>query len=146
METKQQPKKKKPEAPTQYSFTLRSTLFDSQVFSFVADTCSILMKPTPRTIEMEQFVTWLESLRELTAIPIPAKIFGSLPNLGYRKPTDELPEIIEKCFQYVESNALQVEGIYRLSGSGAKVEEYVEAFNSGTFVNLGTVSNRFVTS
>lgn len=145
-------KKKKTEGQ-QYSFSLRSQLFDTQAFSFAVDTCSAMsmtakvaffllpltLLKNGRTIERERFLSWLESLRELTAIPLPTRIFGASPNMGYTKPNDELPEIIQKSFQYVEANALHVEGIYRLSGSAAKVAEYVEEFNAGKFVNFDLV-------
>lgn len=132
-------KDKKSEPVIQYSFTLCSQLFETQAFGFIVDACSIAAKPGPRTIERDRFLCWLESIRELTAIPAPAKIFGASPNMGYTKPTDELPEIIQKSFQYVEANALNVEGIYRLSGAAAKVAEYVEQFNAGKFVNFDQV-------
>jgi hypothetical protein len=49
----------------------------------------------------------------------------------------ELPAIIHRCIEYVETkNGLLEEGIYRLSGSSALVKKLKKRFNEGNYIVL----------
>lgn len=47
-----------------------------------------------------------------------------------------IPYIVEHCIEYIDRCALNVEGIFRLSGSQVQIDKYREQFNSGIMVDL----------
>jgi hypothetical protein len=59
------------------------------------------------------------------------RVFG-VPLAQTIPPGRELPPLVEDCIRYLEERALDVEGIFRLSGSTTAIEKYVEMYNSGT--------------
>jgi hypothetical protein len=51
----------------------------------------------------------------------------------------ELPKVVEKCCTAIRENALDVVGIYRLSGTTSKIQKLKVAFDRGTlFLFLGS--------
>mmetsp|Transcript_11826 Transcript_11826/g.20239 ORF Transcript_11826/g.20239 Transcript_11826/m.20239 type:complete len:788 (+) Transcript_11826:52-2415(+) len=53
----------------------------------------------------------------------------------------ELPEIVPKCIEYIEERALDVEGIFRLSGSAVLIQEYKQKFDNGEDVSFENESD-----
>lgn len=54
----------------------------------------------------------------------------------------ELPAVVYRCIEYLEAkNAAQEEGIYRLSGSAAKMKKLKERFNKGNNTKVGVRTN-----
>jgi hypothetical protein len=47
-----------------------------------------------------------------------------------------IPYIVEHCIKYIDDKALEVEGIFRLSGSATTIDKYREQFNQGIMVDL----------
>merc|ERR1712137_347440 len=48
----------------------------------------------------------------------------------------ELPKIVPLCIEYIEERALDVEGIFRLSGSAVLIQEYKQKFDAGEDVSF----------
>eukprot|EP01119_Soliformovum_irregulare_P021109 TRINITY_DN6971_c0_g2_i1.p1 TRINITY_DN6971_c0_g2~~TRINITY_DN6971_c0_g2_i1.p1 ORF type:complete len:753 (+),score=275.78 TRINITY_DN6971_c0_g2_i1:22-2259(+) len=46
-------------------------------------------------------------------------------------PGKDMPEIVQLCIKYISENALDVVGIFRLSGSALQIEEYKQSFDRG---------------
>jgi hypothetical protein len=57
-----------------------------------------------------------------------------------------IPPIITKTIAYLDQNALEVEGIFRLSGSANKIESIKDEFDLGLEVDLATVEDPHVVS
>lgn len=53
----------------------------------------------------------------------------------------ELPKIVPKCIEYIEERALDVEGIFRLSGSAVLIQEYKQKFDTGEDVSFENESD-----
>eukprot|EP01027_Heterolobosea_sp_BB2_P019387 GEZU01027207.1.p1 GENE.GEZU01027207.1~~GEZU01027207.1.p1 ORF type:complete len:116 (-),score=16.04 GEZU01027207.1:63-371(-) len=54
------------------------------------------------------------------------------PIFGARlKPNAEVPEFIVKAFKYLEENALQEEGIFRVPGNNTEIKEYKKRIDAG---------------
>jgi len=53
----------------------------------------------------------------------------------------ELPKIVPKCIEYIEERALNVEGIFRLSGSAVLIQEYKQKFDQGEDVSFENESD-----
>eukprot|EP00002_Diphylleia_rotans_P023789 TRINITY_DN4682_c0_g1_i2.p1 TRINITY_DN4682_c0_g1~~TRINITY_DN4682_c0_g1_i2.p1 ORF type:complete len:569 (-),score=128.72 TRINITY_DN4682_c0_g1_i2:261-1967(-) len=51
--------------------------------------------------------------------------------LLYSGPRAILPTAVSKSIEWIENNALDVEGIFRLSGSASEIESYKESFDRG---------------
>jgi len=52
----------------------------------------------------------------------------------------QIPLIMQQCIDYITQNALQTEGIFRLSGSASEIEMYKNSFNRGEEVDLNQCS------
>jgi hypothetical protein len=57
-----------------------------------------------------------------------------------------IPPIITKTVVYLDQNGLEVEGIFRLSGSANKIESYKDEFDLGLDVDLSTCEDPHVVS
>lgn len=88
----------------------------------------------------EEIDEWVNTLKPLCLCNKPVQrnkklIFGgSLQDA--LKPDQDIPDIITKTVEYVKEKALDVEGIFRLSGGAVKIESYVAIFNKGGDVDL----------
>eukprot|EP00002_Diphylleia_rotans_P033332 TRINITY_DN7073_c0_g1_i1.p1 TRINITY_DN7073_c0_g1~~TRINITY_DN7073_c0_g1_i1.p1 ORF type:complete len:373 (+),score=81.03 TRINITY_DN7073_c0_g1_i1:294-1412(+) len=49
----------------------------------------------------------------------------------YSGPRATLPSVVSKSIEWIELNALDIEGIFRLSGSSSEIDAYKEAFDRG---------------
>lgn len=64
------------------------------------------------------------------------RVFGaSLAQLCGNEPS-KIPYLVSHCIQYLDSKALDTEGIFRLSGSQVQIDRYRDQFNSGVQVDL----------
>mmetsp|Transcript_328 Transcript_328/g.453 ORF Transcript_328/g.453 Transcript_328/m.453 type:complete len:805 (+) Transcript_328:1-2415(+) len=52
------------------------------------------------------------------------------------KDGEDIPNIVKQCIAYIQQKALDVVGIFRLSGSATTIEEYRKAFDAGEPVDL----------
>eukprot|EP01096_Ripella_sp_DP13-Kostka_P009843 TRINITY_DN3795_c0_g2_i1.p1 TRINITY_DN3795_c0_g2~~TRINITY_DN3795_c0_g2_i1.p1 ORF type:complete len:790 (-),score=430.49 TRINITY_DN3795_c0_g2_i1:21-2390(-) len=69
-------------------------------------------------------------------------VFGiPLEDLMARHPGLEVPPIVTTCIDYIDERALQVEGIFRLSGSATLIEKYKNLYNSGEDVDFSNESD-----
>jgi hypothetical protein len=50
--------------------------------------------------------------------------------------TGELPSVVVKCIEYIESKGLEDEGIFRVPGSNQAMEAFKEDFNLGREVDF----------
>lgn len=72
------------------------------------------------------------------------KVFGvSMVEVLARGTTDIVP-LVQKSIEYIEKNALDVEGIFRLSGSATEIQQLKKAFDDGEDVNLEKVRDPHV--
>ncbi|CAI2349839.1 unnamed protein product [Caenorhabditis sp. 36 PRJEB53466] len=55
--------------------------------------------------------------------------------------SSDLPPVVSQCINEVESRGLDVEGIYRVSGSHEHMEKLRQQFDSNQYVDLSTVSD-----
>lgn len=62
-------------------------------------------------------------------------VFG-VPLAQTIPPGHELPPLVEQCIHYLDERALDIEGIFRLSGSTTAIEKYVAMYNSGVTPDL----------
>lgn len=75
------------------------------------------------------------------------RVFGiGLKEILSRKSHRErfVPAIISDCINYLRTNSLNEEGLFRLSGSSIKLTYYKEKYDSGATVNLNDVDDHNV--
>jgi hypothetical protein len=46
----------------------------------------------------------------------------------------EIPDIVSQSVKYIDQKALDVVGIFRLSGSSIRIDEYKQAFDKGNLL------------
>ena len=70
-----------------------------------------------------------------TALPPPLKpVFGVNLDDLYARDQTAVPMIVYQCMQAVDLFGLDVEGIYRLSGTASHVQQIKALFDHGTFL------------
>ncbi|MDP2434737.1 MAG: SH3 domain-containing protein [archaeon] len=89
---------------------------------------------------------WIAVLQPVTGRPVikegeepnaPKKVFGG----KLEDACDAgkvIPYVVLDAIQYIETKALQVEGIFRLSGSAPKIQQYIAQYNLGERANFAT--------
>ncbi|ORZ22572.1 hypothetical protein BCR42DRAFT_319898 [Absidia repens] len=108
-----------------------------------------LMQTLPGAISADQATALMNSLGDPSNLPATAKQISHGPNQVFGIPLDdavkvcrishdyELPAVVYRCIEYLEAkDAAQEEGIYRLSGSAAKIKKLKEKFNQEGDVRL----------
>ncbi len=55
-----------------------------------------------------------------------------------------VPIIVHKCLQFVESTGLDIEGLYRINGEKAKIRKLILAFNQGVCGGMKKMSHSFL--
>jgi hypothetical protein len=87
----------------------------------------------------------LSSKGSSSASPSPSSPHGTgyygVPIEKVTPPNAEVPYIVEHAIKVLEEKSMQVEGIFRLSGSSAQIDKLKSEFNSGTLIDLKTVSD-----
>lgn len=95
----------------------------------------------------EEASLWVEHLRKFTSTEMPPsggtspRSKQTIPYFGGKLEvalTDgrEIPYVVEHCINLLRERALEVEGIFRLSGSQVQIEKYRNEFNCGVLVDL----------
>eukprot|EP00002_Diphylleia_rotans_P023561 TRINITY_DN4639_c0_g1_i4.p1 TRINITY_DN4639_c0_g1~~TRINITY_DN4639_c0_g1_i4.p1 ORF type:complete len:570 (+),score=124.11 TRINITY_DN4639_c0_g1_i4:71-1780(+) len=74
----------------------------------------------------------------------PQQIFGSLLETAVKirqsiEPQAKIPFIVEDAVAYLEKNAMDIEGIFRISGSASEVQSWKEKYNTGYRLDLSKV-------
>lgn len=67
------------------------------------------------------------------------RVFGTPLSDCFRKHKNHvriLPPILTKTIGYLDQRGLEVEGIFRLAGSASLIEQYRDAFDLGSHINL----------
>lgn len=74
-------------------------------------------------------------------------VFGvDLSLLPYNKP-DEVPFVVQRCTSEIESRALSIQGVYRVSGSKPRIQKLCQAFEEQKeLVDLSDLSPHDITS
>ncbi len=57
-------------------------------------------------------------------------------SLKKRKQAGIIPRIVRDCCKHIQDNGLSVEGLFRLSGSKAKIDATIRRFDMGSIVEL----------
>lgn len=90
----------------------------------------------------EEANLWLDQLR-LSCQDSDESIDNVVQNTYFGAPLEkaltdgrQVPYIVEHCIKYIEEKAMEVEGIFRLSGSQVQIDRYRDEFNSGVMVDL----------
>ena len=67
--------------------------------------------------------SWMSALRhtQVSGIPLAEQLLTN----------SNVPIIVHKCLQFVESTGIDMEGLYRISGEKAKIRKLILAFNQG---------------
>jgi len=69
-------------------------------------------------------------------------VFGApLSSVAMANGKEEIPVVVRECVKYIRENALDVVGIFRLSGSAVTIEDYRKAFDAGEKVDLSKESD-----
>jgi len=74
--------------------------------------------------------SWMTALRhtQVSGIPLAEQLLTN----------GNVPIIVHKCLQFVESTGIDMEGLYRINGEKAKIRKLILSFNQGG-VGLGVV-------
>jgi len=94
-----------------------------------ADT--IVLKPSTD----EEVKKWFDYIHETKGSAQSEGIFGAPLKAGCKE-GQNIPDIVEQAIKYIDERALEVEGIFRLSGSQILIEQYRDKFNQGVDVVL----------
>jgi hypothetical protein len=68
-------------------------------------------------------------------------VFGAPLESAVKASGKNIPDVVDQCIRYIEARALEVVGIFRLSGSAAQIEAYKNSFDSGEKVDLSKESD-----
>eukprot|EP00730_Choanoeca_flexa_P009506 TRINITY_DN12660_c0_g1_i1.p1 TRINITY_DN12660_c0_g1~~TRINITY_DN12660_c0_g1_i1.p1 ORF type:complete len:387 (+),score=93.07 TRINITY_DN12660_c0_g1_i1:3-1163(+) len=81
----------------------------------------------------------------LPAAEPPQSVFGAATLDDVTRVNDDgIPEVLINCVNYLEFNALQVEGIFRRSANALEVKETKRLFNQGQEVDFDTYNDVFL--
>ena len=80
-----------------------------------------LRAETPQDAE-----SWVSALKHTQVSGIPLS--------DQQLTSGQIPIIVHKCLQFVETYGMEIEGLYRLSGVKAKIRKLVLAFDQGLCV------------
>ncbi|KAF7657842.1 hypothetical protein LDENG_00021680 [Lucifuga dentata] len=73
-------------------------------------------------------------------------VFGVDLSLLPRDTPDEVPFVVWRCTSEIESRALSVEGLYRMSGSKPRIQKWCQAFETQKDQDLSDLSPHDITS
>ncbi|XP_047427072.1 GEM-interacting protein [Mugil cephalus] len=73
-------------------------------------------------------------------------VFGVDLSLLPRDRPDEVPFVVQRCTSEIESRALSVQGVYRVSGSKPRIQKICQAFEMQKEVDLTDLSPHDITS
>eukprot|EP00730_Choanoeca_flexa_P009508 TRINITY_DN12660_c0_g1_i6.p2 TRINITY_DN12660_c0_g1~~TRINITY_DN12660_c0_g1_i6.p2 ORF type:complete len:234 (+),score=56.98 TRINITY_DN12660_c0_g1_i6:685-1386(+) len=86
-----------------------------------------------------------DSLGTFIAAEPPQSVFGAATLDDVTRVNDDgIPEVLINCVNYLEFNALQVEGIFRRSANALEVKETKRLFNQGQEVDFDTYNDVFL--
>lgn len=90
----------------------------------------------------EEANTWYDALKNYckdldeSSEDIPQNTYFGAPLQAALTEGRKIPYVVEHCIQYIEAKAMDLEGIFRLSGSQVQIDKYRDEFNSGIMVDL----------
>jgi len=84
---------------------------------------------------------WMFALYDFTFEGM-KKVYGiSIKEILLREGRNDIPYVVEHLISFIEKNGIEVEGIFRLSGTAFEVKSLISAYDSGKEVDLNSIED-----